>query len=137
MIIKIEPYKKYEETEVLALYQAVGWSNYFTKPAMLRQAFAHSLYTLAAYANEQLVGLIRIVGDGHSIIYIQDILVHPDFQRQGIGRQLFQQTLANYAHVYQTVLMTDDTEKTRAFYQSLGFQDLGEMKGLCFVQYNK
>ena len=33
------------------------------------------MLTLAAYEKNQLLGMIRTVGDGHTVVFIQDILV--------------------------------------------------------------
>ncbi len=122
--MKIVPYLHYEEREILPLYQAVGWSSYYENPGMLREAYQHSLCILAAYEGNSLAGVIRGVGDGYSILFIQDILVYPEYQRRGIGTQLMKAMLQRYPHVYQTELMTDNTEKTVGFYRSLGFVDI-------------
>lgn len=120
--------------EILPLYASVGWTNYTQKPDMLQQALAHSLKILADYEDGRLVGLTRAVGDGHSILYIQDILVHPDYQRCGIGSALLRTLLADYSHVYQKVLLTDDTEKTRAFYGSMGFMPSSDFHVMSFMR---
>src|SRR5699024_7342854 len=75
--MEIKEYLSYDEKEILALYESVGWTAYTENPAALRLGFAHSLLTLAAYEGERLLGLVRTVGDGHTIVFIQDILVHP------------------------------------------------------------
>lgn len=106
--------------EVLPLYAAVGWTNYTDRPEMLRQAFEHSLLMLGAYEGDRLVGLLRAVGDGFSVVFIQDLLVLPDCQRRGIGTKLLRALMERYPDVYQLELFTDDTPKTVAFYQSLG-----------------
>ena len=124
----IKPYVQYCEAEILPLYKAVGWSNYYEHPEMLEKAYAGSLCTLAAYEDEKLIGIIRCVGDGYSVLFIQDILVYPEHQRNGIGTALIRAVLEKYPHVYQTELATDNTEKTVSFYKSLGFrpmQDIG------------
>ena len=90
---------------------------------------------IGAYLNEELVGIIRVVGDGSSILYIQDILVSPIHQRKGIGRKLFEKITNKYQNVYQKVLITDNTEKTKAFYQRMGFSEVDKTKGVCFVNY--
>ncbi|MBE6923206.1 MAG: GNAT family N-acetyltransferase [Ruminococcaceae bacterium] len=126
----IKPYSQYDETQILPLYRAVGWSNYYNRPEMLKQAFAGSLCTLAAWENGRLIGLIRAVGDGYSSVLIQDILVYPEYQRRGIGTALMREMLARYAHVYQIQLATDNTEKTKAFYRSQGFRPMEEL-GCC------
>ena len=128
--MKIKPYSHYEETEILALYRSVDWSAYYENPEMLRKAYAGSLCILGAYEADRLVGLIRAVGDGYSILFIQDLLVHPDYQRQGIGSALIREMIRRYAHVYQIQLTTDNTEKTKDFYCSQGFRTL-ENFGCC------
>ena len=119
--MEIKAYSQYLESEILPLYKAVGWRNYYEHPQMLEQAYAGSLCVLGAYEQETLVGIIRAVGDGHSIVFVQDIIVHPNFQRRGIGTELMRCLLQKYDYVYQIELATDDTEKTKAFYKSMGF----------------
>ena len=117
----IKEYEKYEEEEILSLYQSVGWVNYINNPLMLKNAFEHSLKIYAAYIDNKVIGIIRIVGDGYSVILIQDILVYPEYQREGIGTALLQHVLEEYKNVYQKHLITDNTPKTIQFYKSLGF----------------
>lgn len=64
---------------------------------------------------------MRAVGDGYSIIFIQDILVLPAYQRQGIGRNLLEQAISHFPGIYQLHLLTDNAEKTRSSYEALGF----------------
>ncbi|WP_314072835.1 GNAT family N-acetyltransferase [uncultured Granulicatella sp.] len=120
--------------DVLPLYEAVGWTNYTTKPEMLKAAFENSLHVLAAF-NEKgiLVGVLRAVGDGASILFIQDILVTPEYQHQGIGTKLLQQTLEKYKNVYQIQLATDNSMKTISFYESNGFTSLTSLNCVSFM----
>ncbi|MBR5969829.1 MAG: GNAT family N-acetyltransferase [Lachnospiraceae bacterium] len=126
----IKEYKEYKEDEILRLYAAVGWTAYTDHPASLREGYENSLLTLAAYENEELLGIIRVVGDGFTIVFIQDILVNPEKQRQGIGTALMKAVLTRYPAVRQIELVTDHTPKTLAFYKSLGFKELSEA-GCC------
>ena len=133
----IKPYTQYSEAEILPLYKAVGWSNYYEHPEMLKKAYAGSLCTLAAYEDETLTGIIRCVGDGYSILFIQDILVYPEYQRRGIGTALMKAVLEKYSHVYQIELATDNTEKTIAFYKSFGFHNLSDIGCCGFMKIRK
>ena len=120
--------------DVLPLYEAVGWTNYTTKPEMLKAAFENSLHVLAAFTEEGiLVGVLRAVGDGASILFIQDILVTPEYQHQGIGTKLLQQTLEKYKNVYQIQLTTDNSMKTISFYESNGFTSLTSLNCVSFM----
>lgn len=122
MEFSINEYQKYNESEILNLYQSVGWINYTNNPNMLKNAYANSLKILGAYENEKLIGIIRIVGDGYSIVFIQDIIVLPEYQRHGIGTALLKKILEIYQNVYQKSLLTDNTDKTIQFYKSVGFE---------------
>lgn len=119
--ITIAPMRSYDEGAVLALYAAVGWTNYTQRPEMLRRAFAGSLCTLYAYDGGRIAGLVRAVGDGASVLCVQDLLVLPEYQRRGIGSRMLRELLARYPDVYQTVLLTDDTPEHAAFYEHAGF----------------
>ena len=110
--------------DVLPLYQAVGWTNYTNQPQMLEQALSHSLATYLARDGEEIVGLVRLVGDGFSSVFVQDLIVLPSYQRQGIGSNLMKQALADYKDAYQIQLATEQTEKNLGFYRSLGFETL-------------
>lgn len=122
MEFSIKEYGEYRESEILSLYRSVGWTNYTDNPDMLKNAYANSLKILGAYADGRLLGIIRAVGDGCSIVFIQDLLVFPEYQHKGIGTALISRILALYQTVYQKSLLTDNTEKTIRFYQSAGFQ---------------
>ena len=128
--MEIREYCTYNEAEILRLYASVGWTAYTDHPDVLRQGFENSLLTLAAYDGEILLGIIRAVGDGHTIVFVQDILVFPEYQRQGIGSALLQAILDRYSHVRQIELATDNTPKTIAFYKSRGFLEMSEI-GCC------
>ena len=123
-------YKQYIEQEILHLYASVGWTAYTDHPELLLKGFENSMLTLAAYEGEQLLGIIRTVGDGHTIVFVQDILVFPEYQRKGVGSALLQAILDRYSHVRQIELATDNTPKTIAFYKSMGFREMSEI-GCC------
>lgn len=128
--MEIREYKHYNDKQILDLYQSVGWSAYTDQPEVLRRGFENSLLTLGAYEDEQLLGIIRTVGDGHTIVFVQDVLVYPEYQRRGIGSALLRAVLERFAHVRQIQLVTDNTPKTIAFYQSMGFYALSQI-GCC------
>ena len=108
------------DDEILSLYSSVGWTAYTKDPELLCQAIKSSSFVVSAWSKDgKLVGLARTVSDDATICYLQDILVHPDLQRSGVGRALFGQVVERYQHVRQTVLITDDEPRQRAFYESM------------------
>ena len=102
----------------------------------LRAGFNNSLLVLGAYEQDELLGIIRVVGDGATIIFVQDILVYKKYQRQGVGKALLQAVLDRFKTVRQIELVTDNTEKTKAFYRSVGFAELSEIGCCGFMKMN-
>ncbi len=125
--------------DVLHLYQAVGWTNYTNQLQMLEQALSHSLVIYLALDGDAVVGLIRLVGDGFSSVFVQDLIVLPSYQHQGIGSSLMKQALENFKEAYQVQLVTEETEKTLGFYRSLGFETLSNYNciGMTWVNREK
>jgi len=128
--MEIREYTEYKEDEILRLYRAVGWTAYTEDPSALRQGFQNSLLVLAAYESGDLLGIVRVVGDGYTVVFIQDVLVFPKKQRQGVGGALLKAVLDRYPAVRQIQLTTDCTPETTAFYKSLGFSALSDI-GCC------
>jgi GNAT superfamily N-acetyltransferase len=126
----IREYNDYKDEEILGLYTDAGWIAYTKDSDTLRKGYENSLLILAAYEGDELQGIIRVVGDGHTIVFVQDILVYKRYQRQGVGTALLKAVLERYSNVRQIELVTDNTEKTVAFYRSAGFRPLSEF-GCC------
>lgn len=133
--IILKEYQEYNDVEMISLYKSVHWSLYVKNPEKLKGSYDHSLFKIAAYQGERLVGMIRVVGDGFSIIFIQDLLILPEFHRKDIGTKLMKAVLEKYKSVRQKVLMTDDMPGQKAFYRSVGLIPIQETKGICFIKY--
>ena len=126
---------EFDEKEILNLYNDNGWSSYTRDEKSLFKGIKCSLLVLAAYDTGTLVGLIRVVGDGNTIIYIQDILVLKRYQRLGIGTKLLLDVLNKYNKVRQICLSTDLTEEQKKFYESCGFKEYNDKKITGFIYY--
>jgi len=110
------------ENDLTKLYNSVGWFAYTNTRVNLLAAVANSLMVVSAWADNQLVGLVRVVGDGETIIFIQDILVDPKFQSQQVGTELMNRVLSQYPAVRQKVLLTEEAPDVRHFYEKFGFR---------------
>lgn len=128
--MEIREYIDFNIDEIRRLYSEVGWTAYTENMPALEQGYKNSMTVLAAYEDDELLGIIRTVGDGFTIVFIQDILVFPEKQRQGIGTALLKAVLYRFPNVRQIELATDITPKTVAFYKSLGFSEFSEI-GCC------
>lgn len=130
----ISEYMSYDAEEIRFLYESVGWMNYTARPEMLKKAFKNSLAVLGAYEEDRLIGIIRAVGDGASIVFIQDLLVLPEYQRKGIGSALLKKVLDRYNGVYQIELMTDNEPERIGFYKVAGFVKADEIGCCAFMK---
>ena len=81
-------YRLPSNTEYQQLCESVGWGEIINFEAS-QPALDNSVVGVVATAeNGDVIGMGRIVGDGAIYFYIQDIVVVPDFQKQGIGRSI-------------------------------------------------
>ena len=133
--MEIREYTDFDRDEIRRLYERAGWTAYTNNMPVLEQGFKNSLSVLAAYENGELLGIVRAVGDGCTVVFVQDILVFPDKRRRGVGTALMKAVLDRYRRVLQIELITDDTPETAAFYRSLGFSELSEAGCLGFVRF--
>lgn len=113
--------------EALAIYENAGWRAYLGDREKLARAFGNSLYLLGAFDGDRLVGFIRCVGDGEHIVYAQDVIVHAEYRRRRIGKELMRRAMEEYRHVRMFTLITDAAdEDANAFYRSMGLKSCVE-----------
>lgn len=136
MSITYKKIKQFNEEDIRQLYEDAGWTNYTNDLSKLLKAIEASLMVVTAWKNKKLVGLIRVVGDGLTIIYIQDILVLKAYKRQGIGSKLFEAILEEYREVRQKVLLTDDSKETRGFYEAKGLFSCDRGNVVAFARFD-
>jgi len=125
--------------QLVTLYNSVGWVAYTNeqeRPKLLL-ALQNSTYVVSAWRGDQLIGLARGLSDDVSIFYLQDILVHPNFQQQGVGRQLLSKCLERFEHVRMKVLLTENEEKQIRFYEAMDYKNTKDLEKIplnAFVQ---
>ena len=109
------------------LYISNDWSA-AKKPIALRNGLlnSHSLWT--AWDRERLIGLGNAISDGHLVVYYPHLLVHPTYQRRGIGVALMKRLMAPYAGFHQQVLVADGA--AISFYNKLGFTRAGKTQSM-------
>ena len=69
--------------EYNALRSLAQWPT-FQEP-LVRKALANSLYCVCIELDDVIVGMGRIAGDNAIYLHILDVIVHPAYQRKGIG----------------------------------------------------
>lgn len=123
MPIQIKLNDALEQDEVLSLYTANRWSA-AEKPVQLMAALRNSHTLVTARAGNRLVGLGNAISDGHLVVYYPHLLVHPDYQRLGVGKMMMQAMQARYSSFHQQMLTADG--QALDFYRALGFERAGK-----------
>ena len=123
--------------EIRQLYEAVGWQAYLQEFEQLWAGIENSVFVLTARHGEELIGFLRAVGDGHTSLYIQDILVSPDYQGQGIGSEMLTRCLDRFPDVRQKIILADRLPRLIKFYEKHGFKALTEDSEItAFIKFN-
>src|SRR5437016_13978095 len=91
---------------VLALYRANEWSSAH-KPELLHKALLASHSLVTAWDGERLIGLGNAISDGYLVVYYPHLLVLPEYQRRGIGREIMRRLMARYPDFHQHVIIAD------------------------------
>lgn len=117
-----------DEKQIEKLYLDNGWYAYTNDLEGLMNGIKNSMDKIGAYENDELVGLIRTIGDKTTICYILDILILDTHKKQGIGTKLMDIIFEKYKDVRQVLLITDlGDERSNSFYKKIGmveFKDL-------------
>ncbi|EHD2267525.1 GNAT family N-acetyltransferase [Vibrio cholerae] len=107
--------------EFILLRSKVGWIN--PEPIIVQESLDNSIFHVCVYAESQLAGFGRIVGDGSMYFYLQDVVVAPTYQNQGIGNLVMQeieQFLENNARSGATIALLAACGKEK-FYSKFGY----------------
>lgn len=133
MKIKYKNIKDFNEKELQELFLSVEWDsgNY---PDKLKKAISNSHRVYSAWDNEKLVGLINSLSDGVMTVYFHYLLVMPEYQSLGIGKELVNLMLEEYKDFARKAVIAYDREVE--FYKKFGFE-VGEDKSPMFVNYLK
>lgn len=105
------------------LRESVGWKNFSKTQA--ETALSNSLYTVITVENNETVAMGRLIGDGQYYMIV-DVIVHPDFQNQGIGTSILNMLL-KYADNHtpsggRTSIQLIAEKGKESFYETLGFK---------------
>lgn len=127
-------YKEHTPTpeEFNNLTEAVDWGTRENK--IIEEALKHTLYSLCVYDENKLIGYGRIIGDKTIFLYIQDIMVIPEYQGKKIGTGIMNKLIEKineYKKVNPEIRTYLGASKGKeSFYEKFGFisrpnEDLG------------
>lgn len=101
------------------LRESVGWNR---MEHDLANPKLRNTFHLCAFDSEVLVGYVCVVTNSVTDAYIQDLIVHPDYQNQGVGHQLMQRTLDRLRAegIYMVSIIYGDASLQK-YYEDFGF----------------
>lgn len=104
--------------ELFFLYSANKWSS-AQKLEALQLAMQNSHSLVVAYHEDKLIGLGNAISDGSLVVYFPHLLVHPEYQKLGIGTKIMDVLLDKYKDFHQKMIVADDN--AIGFYKDKGF----------------
>jgi GNAT superfamily N-acetyltransferase len=117
--------QKLNISSVQEMLSKVSWSPGITENE-IQKGINNSALVVGAYTeNDRQIGFLRVVSDKIRFAYFTDVVVHPDFRRNGIGQQMVKFALSHpeLKDVYQWLLATADAH---GVYAKCGFKPLKE-----------
>lgn len=125
-----------EVGEFMRLRALMGWGEITEQQATL--SLERSLECAVIYNAGQLVAMGRVIGDGALFFYLQDIVVHPNYQHRGLGSAVMhslEQYLQREAKAGATVALLA-AQGREEFYEQFGYQRrTGESLGLGMCKF--
>ncbi len=76
----------------MQLRESVGWAT-FSDDAAEKSLWA-TLFCVCAFEDGELVGMARVLGDGVISFYVGNVMVKPERQNEGIGRDIMTHIMA-------------------------------------------
>ena len=123
--------KDFDQDQILEIYKLNEWSS-ANKPDLLFKALKNSHNLIIAYYQGKPIGLGNTFSDGYLAVYYSHLLVHPDFQGQGIGKLIMDKFQEIYGDFHQQVLIADG--KAVEFFKKCGFEKAGDCQAMWIFQ---
>ena len=90
------------------------------KVKIFEDMLANASLLITAWDQEKLVGIARTLTDFSYVAYLADLAVDEGYQRQGIGKQLVEETKSHLGPDCMIVLLA--APKANEYYQKIGFE---------------
>ncbi len=131
MAITYRSTKNISKANLQDLFLSNKWDsgNY---PEKLQKALKGSHHVVSAWDGDKLVGVMNALSDGIMNVFFLYLIVHPRYQKKGIGRKMVELMLHKYKDYARKMVIAYD--ETLEFFQKCGFE-VGENNVPMFVTY--
>jgi GNAT superfamily N-acetyltransferase len=121
----------FSKKELQDLFLSVEWSSgHF--PEKLAIAMKNFETVFSAWDGDRLVGLVCAMDDGIMTAYVHYLLVHPDYQLKGIGKELVGRIKSHYKDYLRIVVVAYDDELK--FYEYCGFKKADDASAMFITE---
>jgi len=107
MKIEIRETREIPEDQLLEIYKLNKWSS-AEKPDLLYKALINSHTLISAWEHDKMVGIANAISDGYLVVYYPHMIVHPEYQKKGIGSKMMEAMQEKYKKYHQQLLVADD-----------------------------
>jgi len=107
--------------EICTLYQSADWTQPTFSPEQIEKILKHSFCFVIAEHDGHAIGMGRVISDGVSDGYLQDIVVLPKWRNQGIGTRIVTKLIQECHEHGVTWLGIIADPGTEYFYRKFGF----------------
>ncbi|MCP0887238.1 GNAT family N-acetyltransferase [Ligilactobacillus sp. WILCCON 0076] len=126
MDIVVNP--KLNKSELINLFEKINRDMDMDELDNLRKGLKKS-YVIAAYENKKLIGMVRALSDYSTLVYIQDLIIVPEYRGLRVGKTLMHHLLNYFGAIEQVVVSPLINTEDEKFYRYLGFYP-GSDRGL-------
>ena len=110
---------RFSKKQLEELFLSVEWSSgHFPDKLVIAMKNFDTVYS--AWDGDELVGLVSVMDDGIMTAYVHYLLVKPDYQLKGIGKELVRRVTEHYKDYLRIVVVAYNEEIK--FYEYCGFE---------------
>lgn len=110
--------KRPSADQIIALYDRAGLPRPTKDKERIQKMYDHSDLIVTAWDGDLLVGVSRSITDWVWSCYLADLAIHPDYQKNGIGKELVRLTKEKVGEEVMILLLSVPTAMT--YYPKIG-----------------
>ena len=131
-IKKLSNPTKDQLSEILDLYIAENWWDGPKELQPVLEIIKGSHIFVAAFHGERIVGMGRAISDGVSDAYIQDVTIHNEFRKKGIGALVMEKLINELKKdkIFWIGLISE--KNSHGFYEKIGFSQMENTRPMKF-----
>ena len=112
--------KRIDLDQLVRHYQ-YGWWSQNRKKADVKKMLENSNVAISLWDGKKLIGFARVLTDYVYRATVWDVIIHPDYQGQGLGKLIMDKVL-NHPKLKKVSYFWLITSDKQSFYKKLGFK---------------